>query len=46
MADFDLAALDQRIKDTEEDFATAKTDAERVRISEDIDHLRQLRAVF
>src|SRR5882724_1779331 len=34
MADFDLAALDQRIHDTEEDLVAAKTDAERTRVSE------------
>ena len=46
MADFDIAALDQRIRDTEEDLVAAKTDAERSRVGEDLDHLRQLRAVF
>ena len=46
MADFDIAALDQRIKDTEEDLAAARTDAERARVGEALDHLRQLRAVF
>jgi len=46
MADFDVAALDQRIRDTEEDMVAAKTDAERARVAEQLDHLRQLRAVF
>jgi len=46
MADFDVAALDQRIADTEEDLVAAKTDAERGRVSDQLDHLRQLRAVF
>ena len=46
MGDFDLAALDQRIRDTEEDLVAAKTDLERARVSEQLDHLRQLRAVF
>ena len=46
MADFDVAALDQRIRDTEEDLVAAKTDAERARVSEALDHLRQLRAAF
>ena len=46
MADFDLAALDSRIRDTEEDLAAAKTDAERARTAETLDHLRQLRAAF
>ena len=46
MGDFDIAALDQRIQDTEEDLVAAKTDAERSRVSEQLDHLRQLRAAF
>ena len=46
MADFDIAALDQRIQDTEEDLVAAKSDAERTRVAEQLDHLRQLRAVF
>ena len=46
MADFDIAALDRRLADTEEDLAIAKTDAERARVSEQLDHLRQLRAVL
>lgn len=46
LGEFDLAALDQRIRDTEEDLAIAKTDIERTRVGERLDHLRQLRAVF
>jgi F-type H+-transporting ATPase subunit epsilon len=46
LKEFDLAALDQRIADTEEDLAVAKSDAERDKIGEKLDHLRQLRAVF
>jgi F-type H+-transporting ATPase subunit epsilon len=46
LADFDVAALDQRIRDTEEDLVAAKTDAERSRVAEQLDHLRQLRSVF
>jgi len=46
MADFDTAALDQRIRDMEEDMVAAKTDAERTRVSELLDHLRQLRGAF
>jgi F-type H+-transporting ATPase subunit epsilon len=46
MADFDIAALDQRIRDTEEDLVAASSDAERARVAEQLDHLRQLRAVF
>jgi F-type H+-transporting ATPase subunit epsilon len=46
LADFDVAALDQRIRDAEEDLVAAKTDAERTRVAEQLDHLRQLRSVF
>ncbi len=46
LEDFDIAALDQRIRDTEEDLVAAKTDAERARVAEQLDHLRQLRSVF
>jgi F-type H+-transporting ATPase subunit epsilon len=46
MTDFDVAALDQRIQDAEEDLVAAKTDAERNRVAEQLDHLRQLRAAF
>ena len=46
MADFDVAALDQRIRDTEEDLVAAKTDSERARVAESLDHLRQLRAAL
>ena len=46
MADFDVAALDRRLADGEEDLVAAKTDAERARVSEQLDHLRQLRAVL
>jgi len=40
----DIEALDARIKDTEEDLTLAKTDAERARVAEELDYLRQLRA--
>ena len=46
MADFDIAALDQRIRDAEEDLIAARSDAERARVSETLDDLRQLRALF
>ncbi len=46
MAEFDLAALDQRIKDTEEDLIAAKTDAQRVRVAESLDDLRMIRSAF
>jgi len=45
LEDFDLAALDSRIKDAEEDFVAAKTEAERARVTETLDDLKQLRAV-
>jgi F-type H+-transporting ATPase subunit epsilon len=46
MEEFDLAVLDQRIKDTEEDLIAAKSDTERSRISESLDDLRLIRAAF
>jgi F-type H+-transporting ATPase subunit epsilon len=46
LADFDVEALDARIRDTEEDLTAAKTDAERARVAEMLDHLRQLRAAL
>ena len=46
LSEFDVAALDQRIKDTEEDLAAAKTDAERAKVTEQLDHMRQLRAAL
>jgi len=46
MGDFDMAALDRRIADTEEDLVAAKSDAERNRVAEQLDHLRELRAAF
>ena len=44
LADFDTAALDQRIKNTEEDLALAKSEGERDRVAATLDHLKQLRA--
>jgi len=44
LADFDVEALDSRIRDTEEDLTAAKTDSERARVAETLDYLRQLRA--
>ena len=44
LSDFDVEALDSRIRDTEEDLTAAKTDAERARVAETLDYLRQLRA--
>jgi F-type H+-transporting ATPase subunit epsilon len=40
----DVEALASRIRDTEEDLTLAKTDAERTRVAETLDYLRQLRA--
>ena len=45
-AEFDLAVLDQRIKDTEEDLIAAKDDPTRERISESLDDLRMIRSAF
>jgi F-type H+-transporting ATPase subunit epsilon len=42
--DFDVEALDARIRNTEEDLAAAKTDFDRARVTETLDYLRQLRA--
>ena len=44
LADFDTAALDQRIKNTEEDLALAKSEGERDRVAATLDHLKLLRA--
>jgi len=44
--DFDAEALDARIRDAEEDITAAKTDADRARALEALDHLRQLRSAL
>jgi F-type H+-transporting ATPase subunit epsilon len=46
MASIDTSALEQRIRNTEEDLGFAKTDADRARVAEQLDHLRQLRAAL
>ena len=46
MAEIDTAALDQRIRNTEEDLGLAKTDAERRRVAETLDHLKQVRGAL
>jgi F-type H+-transporting ATPase subunit epsilon len=46
LSEFDIAALDRRIRDMEENLVAAKTDLERARVSENLDHLRQLKAIF
>ncbi len=46
MSEMDLAVLDQRIRDAEEDLAAAKTDQERHRAAEMLDDLKLIRAAF
>jgi F-type H+-transporting ATPase subunit epsilon len=46
MAEFALDTLDQRIRDTEEDLAAAKTEEERRKASESLEDLRLIRAAF
>ena len=41
--DFDIEALESRIRNTEEELTVAKTDADRARVAETLDYLRQLR---
>ena len=43
LAELDVAALDQRIANAEEDLAAAKSDAERDRLASTLDYLRQVR---
>src|SRR5689334_22770279 len=40
MSEMDLAVLDQRIKDTEEDLIAARSDSDKHKIGENLDHLR------
>ncbi|HEV2561580.1 MAG TPA: F0F1 ATP synthase subunit epsilon [Rhizomicrobium sp.] len=46
MAEVDAAALDQRIRNTEEDILTAKTETERAKAVESLDSLKILRAAL
>ena len=46
VGEFTVEALDQRIKDAEEDLVAATTDAARDKAGETLDHLRQVRAVL
>jgi F-type H+-transporting ATPase subunit epsilon len=46
IASIDVEALEQRIRNTEEDLELAKLDADRARVAEQLDHLRQLRAAL
>ncbi|MBN9545047.1 MAG: F0F1 ATP synthase subunit epsilon [Alphaproteobacteria bacterium] len=46
MSEMDLAILDQRIADAQEDEIAAKTDADRARAAQMIDDLKLVRAAF
>lgn len=46
MSELAIETIDQRIRDAEEDLATAKTDADRHKASEVLDDLRLVRAAF
>src|SRR5438874_4240620 len=46
MAQIDASALEQRIRNTEEDLVLLKNEADRARAAEQLDHLRQLRAAL
>jgi F-type H+-transporting ATPase subunit epsilon len=46
MTEMDLAVLDQRIRDAEENVIAAKSDTEKQRASETLDDLKQVRAIF
>ena len=46
MTELDLAVLDQRIKDAQEDEMSAETDAERQRAAQLVDDLKLVRAAF
>jgi F-type H+-transporting ATPase subunit epsilon len=46
MSEFALETLDQRIRDTEEDLAGARSDVERRKAAETLDDLRLVRAAF
>jgi F-type H+-transporting ATPase subunit epsilon len=45
-SELDLATLDQRISDAQEDEIAAKTDADRARAAQLVDDLKLVRAVF
>lgn len=44
--ELDLAVIDQRIKDVEEDLIAAKSDAERSKVEAELQELRLVRAAF
>jgi len=46
MTELDIAVLDQRIKDAQEDEIAAKSDAQRLRAAQLVDDLKLVRAAF
>jgi F-type H+-transporting ATPase subunit epsilon len=46
MTELDLAVLDQRIKDAQDDEIAAKTDADRLKAAQMVDDLKLVRAAF
>jgi F-type H+-transporting ATPase subunit epsilon len=46
MSELDLAIIDQRIIDAQEDEIAAKTDADRIRAAQLVDDLKLVRAAF
>lgn len=46
LSDVDANELDQRIRNTGEDLAAAKSDDDRARIAAELEHLKQLRAAI
>jgi F-type H+-transporting ATPase subunit epsilon len=46
MTELDLAVLDQRIRDAQEDEIAAKTDGERLRAAQMVDDLKLVRSAF
>jgi F-type H+-transporting ATPase subunit epsilon len=46
MSELDLAVLDQRIKDAQDDEIAAKSDEERLKAAQTVDDLKLVRAVF
>ena len=46
MTEMDLAVLDQRIADAQDDEIAAKTDAERLKAAQLVDDLKLVRAAF
>ena len=46
MAELNAAALDQRIKNSEEDLSLAKSDVERAKAQESLDYLKGLRSAL